>query len=348
MNKRVLLFTIGAIFFIALICVSIFALTQPTIIRNTTIATVTQFAIDSQIATATKEIEISIAQTATQGSVFSTLTQAALPPTFTPIPTQATCESTVEIDYNLSAIPSDALPFFKVKAGDQINIISQLDDNWYQVKIGGIIGWIPKSNTIANPACQISNISLANTLGLNGRTIFEDTFLNFNNWGYSSNKGKELKRNSIDRGDFSLIVDEGYFKEATLENPQLESLPNFEVAFAFDRQNAGDQSYIGIRYGDESTSFSARIKGNCKIEVQSSNSPTPIIQETSPVDNKCGDKLGDFVFFSWNGNDLKIRINDDDNTYTIPLGTSFPQEGKLELIIYGAKAQIRFFSTTTP
>lgn len=348
MNKRALFFTVIAIFFIALICASVFALTQPTAIKNSKIATGTQFSIDSQIATATKEIQISIAQTSTQQSVFATLTQAALPPTFTPIPTISLCEGTVEIDYMLSTVPVDALPFFKVKAGDTINIISQLDDNWYQVKIGGIIGWIPKNKITVNSTCQISNTSLANVLGLNGRTIFEDTFLNFNNWSYSSNKEKELKRNSIDQGDFSLIVDDGYFKEATLENPNLVSIANFEVALAFNRQNGGDQSYVGIIYGDQSSSFSARIKGDCKIEVQLSNVQIPIIQETSPINNRCGDEKSDFVFFSWDGTNLRIRINDDPNTYTIPLGTSFPQTGKLELTVYGAKVQIRFVSITNP
>lgn len=350
MNKRAIASILVAFILVGLICTSLYVLTKPAAIKNSNNATATQFSFESQSNTATKEIEIIQANTATQYAEYAVLTQAAMPPTFTPVPTAISCAALTSNNFELHLIPANTSPLLKIKSGDSISVLSQTDDGWLQIRANSIVGWTQKNNIQLSGVCEIPTVSLAYVLGLTGRTLIDDTFLKFNNWAYSSSSNSQLERKPIDdsNGDFGLLVNDGYLQEVSVTNPKLEQVNGFEMAIAFDQQNNGSQSYIGIRYGDATSSFTAKIKGDCNIEVQSSDQAQPVLQSTSTDKNNCSDKLSDYAYFFWNGSDLIVKVNDDATSYPFALGEGFPKNGKLEIILNGAKAQFRFVTVTTP
>jgi len=350
MSRRAIAFILVVVFLVGLVCASLYALTKPTAIKNANNATATQFSFESQSNTATKEIEIIQANTATQAAEYSALTQAAMPPTFTPVPTAISCAATASTNFDLYSIPANALPLLKVTTGNSLVVLAQTDDGWFQIRANNIAGWTQENNIQLSGVCQIPIVSLAYALGLTGRTIIDDTFLKFNNWAYSFGSTSQLERKLIDNsnGDFGLIVEDGYLQEVSVTNPKLEQINGFEMVTAFDQQNNGSQSYIGIRFGDATSSFTAKIKGDCSIEVQTSNLAQPVLQLTSPKKNNCSDKISDYIYFHWDGSDLIVKVNDDTTAYPFPIGDGFPQNGKLEIILNGTKVQFRFVAVTTP
>lgn len=350
MNKRAIASILVVVILVGLICASLYALTKPTAIINSNNATATRFSFESQSNTATKEVEINQASTATQSAQYAALTQAAMPPTFTPVPTEISCAAIASTNFDLYSIPANIPSLLKVNSGDNFTILSQTDDGWFQIRANSITGWTQKNNVQLSGVCEIPTVSLANVLGLTGRTLIDDSFLKFNNWAYSSGSSSQLERKPIDdsNGDSGLFVDDGYLQEVSVANPKLGQVNGFEMAMAFDQQNNGSQSYIGIRYGDATSSFTAKIKGDCNIEVQSSDQSQPVLQSTSTDKNNCSDKLSDYAYFFWNGSDLIVKVNDDATAYPFPLGDGFPQNGKLEIILNGTRAQFRFFAVTTP
>lgn len=358
MKMRAAVFAFLIILFIILICLSSYALTRPNAIRKAFDATSTSVALYSQISTATQEAQQKIDQTATVFSAISTQTQsaaliantqtqAAIPSTFTPLPTQSSCRATLNGRQILYKTPSDALLGEKIIDGSELEVIGKLDDsNWYQTRYNNQIGWL-QGNVIQglDPNCP-TLIGISNSLGLQGTTVIDDTFYEAKGWFDVVDSQNRLERNRGQYNDFQLQVD-GYFTEKAISTEALKNVSSFDLVTSFYRQNGGDQSYVGIRFGNANSSFAVYIYGDCSIEVKSSTGydekqPAPV------VPNLCRDTSSDYLRAQWNGNELVIWVNDTNLVNRFQLGTSYPQNGQVELLVSGAKAQFLFFALTIP
>ena len=358
MKMRAAVFTFLIILFVILICLSSYALTRPNAIRKAFDATSTSIALDSQISTATQEVQQKVDQTATVFSMVSTQTQsaaliantqtqAAIPSTFTPVPTQSSCKITLIGSQILYRTPSDALPGEKIIDGSELEVIGRLDDsNWYQIQSNNQIGWLLGSVIQGLDSNCPTFIGISNSLGLQGTTVIDDTFYEAKGWFDVTDSQNRLERDRGQYNDFQLQVD-GYFTEKAISTMALKNVSTFDLITSFYRQNRGNQSYVGIRFGDANSSFVVYVYGDCSIEVKSSTGYDEK-QPAPAVPNLCRDDSSDYLRAQWNGNELVIWVNDTNLVNRFQLGTAYPQNGQVELLVSGAKAQFLFFALTIP
>ncbi len=358
MKLRAAGFTILIIVLIVLICLSSYAITRPNAVRKAFEATSTDLALNSQISTATQEAQNKVDQTATAFSAFSaetqsaisvanTQTQAAIPSTFTPAPTQSSCRTTLRGNQFAYKTPNDALQGEKITDATELEVIGRLDDSlWYQVRNGNQVGWL-LGNVLQglDPNCP-TVLSVTNALGLHGSTLLDDSFYEAKGWYDTADKQIRLERDRGQFNDFTLQVD-GYFAEKGISTEILQSVSNFDLITSLYRQNGGNQSYVGIRFGDASSSFAVYVYGDCSLEVKSSSGYDEK-QPASGVPNLCRDDSSDYLRVKWNGDELVVWVNDTELTNRFVLGSTYPQIGQVELLVSGAKAQFLYFALTTP
>lgn len=370
---------------IVMICLSAYALTRPSAIKKAvaatstnvasetqisaatqsaqdiiqqtaSVATMTSFAFDSQLATATQSAQNDMNLTATADSISSTAvslastqTQVALPPTLTAVPTRSSCKATLARNNQpIYEGPSDSLPTtIMLNKGNDLVVSAKLDDSdWYQVQSGSEAGWLPATSLQDFDKNCPTLYKVANVFSLQGVTVVDDTFREAQGWYYVNDPQQRPERFRGQYNDYQLIVD-GYFAETGISIKALENVPTFDLVTSYYRQNAGNQSYVGISFGDANSSFVVYIFGDCSIEVKN-NLGYDEKQPSSSGSNSCRDSSSDYLRITWDGNSVRVWINDTENFSTFLLGSLFPKTQQISLINNGTRVQFNFIAVTRP
>ena len=327
------------------------------VVQNAEATRSTQFVLESQKSTATQQAKHSTDQASTAVSSLLTQTQAAAsfalmqtqiaaPSTYTPVPTHSRCPAILVANRTIYEIPSNALPGPELKAGSELEVIGKLDDsNWYQIQFGTQKGWLPEGDLQGLDKNCPTLLGVTNVLQLPGYTILDDTFLDSKGWYYTNDLQTQTQRSSGPLNDVQLEVD-GYDEKASVSTDALGNISTFDLATSYYRLNGGNQSYIGVKFGDASSSFSIYIFGDCSVEVKG-NSGYEEKRLTPGNSNQCRDASSDYLHVVWDGSQLTVWVNDTQFSHSFQLGSGYPASGKIELIVESARVQFNFFAITT-
>lgn len=268
-----------------------------------------------------------------------------------PAPEKVSCVGLLTNEVTFYPIPGEALPGETLPPGAFVDVVGQLNEpTWYQVNLLNRIGWVSQAYVrLEDEDCRASQVGVVDALGLEGRTVFGDTFRDSQNWYYpdAPDRRPERRPNSVD--NYLLDVD-GYFSQVAITAPGLENVSAFNLVTLYWRQNGGDQSYVGVRYGNGSNFFEVHVRGDCNIDVLASNGYFET-QATRIQGNVCKDESADVLYIMWDGEDrLGVIINDDfqQQPYWFNLGASMPSNGRIELIIDTARVQFDYVAVTMP
>ena len=261
---------------------------------------------------------------------------------------QTICLGIFKQDLFFYPIPSDAMPGEWLGSGAYVEILGQLNEPvWYKVNLLKRTGWVLQAHTrLEDQNCKVPQIELAESLGLQGTPILQDTFRDSQNWILINNPDQRPERVPNSVNNYTLNLD-GYFERAALSAPALEEVSTFELATSYWRQNGGERSsYVGLQYGDDENYFEIRILGTCDIEVETGDGFFEK-QTTRNERNICKDDLSDFLFVRWDGSGiLEVGQNDMTQPYRFNIGNSIPETGKIQLISKEARTQFDFIAVT--
>ncbi|GAB4424266.1 MAG: hypothetical protein Kow002_13790 [Anaerolineales bacterium] len=267
----------------------------------------------------------------------------------TETPTQDLCYGIVEKELPLAPVPSMAIRQEYLGEGAYVDVLGRLNEpGWYYVRMLTSTGWVQDPWVrLTDEDCDPPIIEVTRATNLEGAVILNDTFRDPQGWHVVGEPNNKPDRIPNSTKNFAMHAD-GYFARTALITDVMTDLSSFALATSFTRQNAGDQGYIGIRYGDKESYIEVRVLGgDCSIDVETSGGFSEN-QKTPLGNNRCRDELDDYLLVIWDGTGkLQVGVNSMD-LYNFDLGDSYPQRGNLEIILEGARAQFDFIAITAP